>query len=84
VFSVLWFTGAMAVRPEPVFPWPWGVLLGIILSIASQMGDISESLFKRYYQAKDSGVVLPEFGGILDLIDSFTYCGFLFWLFVGA
>ena len=65
-----------------VFPWPRGILLGIILSVASQVGDLSESLIKRYYQVKDSGILLPEFGGVLDLTDSFSYCGLLFWLFL--
>jgi phosphatidate cytidylyltransferase len=46
------------------------------------MGDLSESLVKRFYSAKDSGMLLPEFGGILDLVDSFLYCGFVFWLFL--
>ena len=81
-FSVLWFGAGGALWPEALFPWPLGILLGIILSVASQVGDLSESLIKRYYAVKDSGVLLPELGGILDLIDSFLYCGFIFWAFL--
>jgi phosphatidate cytidylyltransferase len=43
---------------------------GIILSISAQIGDLFESCFKRDACIKDSGVVLPHYGGILDLVDS--------------
>lgn len=80
VFSALWFGTATAHWPEPLFPWPKAILLGIILSITSQVGDLSESLVKRVYQVKDSSPLFPEFGGVLDLIDSALFSGFLFWL----
>jgi phosphatidate cytidylyltransferase len=83
VFSVAWFSLGGALRPDLLFPWSYGIPLGIILSIATQVGDLSESLIKRYYSVKDSGALLPEFGGILDLTDSFLFTGFLFWVCVG-
>ncbi len=45
-------------------------LLGVVLSIAGQMGDLVESCFKRDACVKDSGQLIPRFGGILDLLDS--------------
>lgn len=83
VFSVIWFPGASWLWPESFFPWPWAIPLGIILSITTQVGDLSESLIKRCYQVKDSSSLIPEFGGILDLTDSVLFSGYLFWS-VGA
>jgi len=48
----------------------WAFGLGVLLSVSGQIGDFVESGFKRDARAKDSGNVLPQYGGILDLIDS--------------
>ncbi len=49
----------------------WGVaLFGVVVGAAGQFGDLCESLLKRSGNIKDSGAVVPEFGGILDIIDS--------------
>jgi phosphatidate cytidylyltransferase len=44
---------------------------GILVSVATQMGDLGESLIKRATGVKDSAVLIPAFGGIFDLLDSF-------------
>jgi len=50
-----------------------GLLVGGILSIVGQFGDIAESLLKRDAGVKDSGARLPGLGGILDVIDSMLF-----------
>ena len=80
IFSAVWFAGAALAWPDVFFPWPWCFLLGIIIAIAAQLGDLSKSLIKRFYQVKDSARLLPEFGGVLDLIDSALFSGFLYWV----
>jgi len=47
--------------------------LGIFLSICAITGDLTESLFKRAAQVKDSGGVIPGMGGLLDVLDSLLF-----------
>lgn len=44
---------------------------GVIVSIATQLGDLGESLIKRASGVKDSAALIPAFGGVFDLVDSF-------------
>jgi len=53
--------------------WPLTLLLGLILGIGGQLGDLAESLLKRDCQVKDSSRLLPGLGGVLDVIDSLLF-----------
>jgi phosphatidate cytidylyltransferase len=47
------------------------IVFGLVVGIGSQIGDLTESFVKRAAATKDSGALLPAFGGVLDVIDSF-------------
>jgi phosphatidate cytidylyltransferase len=58
-----------------LFPLDRVLLFAAAISIAAQLGDLCESLVKRGFAAKDSGALLPAFGGAFDLVDSFILAG---------
>ena len=53
------------------------IIVGILIAIVSQMGDLFESWIKRRHNVKDSGNILPGHGGVLDRFD-----GLIFVLFI--
>ena len=62
--------GAACAPWIPHVPWWKGFIFGVILGGIGQLGDLLESLMKRDAEVKDSGRLIPGFGGILDIIDS--------------
>lgn len=57
------------------------VTIGVLVAIAGIVGDLLESLFKRYVGAKDSGTLFPGHGGALDRMDAFILAAPLLYAF---
>jgi phosphatidate cytidylyltransferase len=45
------------------------VILSVIMSMVAQVGDLSESAFKRLFNVKDAGRIIPGHGGVFDRVD---------------
>ena len=88
--TIAGFVGAIVIAllftlPTPLqlpISWWQAIVLGFLVSLFGQLGDLAESLLKRNTGVKDSGSLLPGHGGFLDRIDSIVLAGVVVYYYV--
>ena len=66
---VLYYTNLLPLKEGP-YTLIHCVAIGVLIDIAGVYGDLIESQWKRHYNVKDSGTIIPGHGGLLDRFDS--------------
>ncbi len=67
LLAALWHMRAPMITAED------GLLIGLIISVISPLGDLGESMLKRSFGVKDASHLLPGHGGVMDRVDSWLY-----------
>jgi len=77
--AVMWI-GWIFIR-NPKYPMILGPVIGVLIGVTAQVGDLLASLIKRYFHVKDASHIIPGHGGILDRFDSLFFTAPILYLF---
>jgi phosphatidate cytidylyltransferase len=77
--AVMW--GAWPFIKADASPMFLGPVLGAMIGVTAQAGDLLASLIKRYFNVKDASHIIPGHGGILDRFDSLFFTAPVLYLF---
>ncbi|MBQ4285638.1 MAG: phosphatidate cytidylyltransferase [Bacteroidales bacterium] len=69
---VMALVGAIVLQLTGILTFPiyHSLILAAVMNVAGVFGDLFESQWKRFYEVKDSGNIIPGHGGMLDRFDS--------------
>jgi phosphatidate cytidylyltransferase len=74
---VAWLFSQCVLRPAAQLDFRWRplgvIVVGAVISVAAQIGDLAESLLKREAGVKDASNIIPGHGGVLDRVDSLFF-----------
>ena len=66
----------------PALPLSGAVLVGLMLGVVGQVGDLVESALKRSVGVKDTGRLIPGHGGMLDRVDALLFNAPMVFLYI--
>ena len=78
--AVIWRTFFMPAAVKPTLRDTLALIL--IAALLGPLGDLCESMFKRAFNTKDSGSIMPGHGGLLDRIDGILFTGPAFFYYL--